>query len=83
MFAISTAAPASLRDLQEDVGDGVMILSDPQGAAIDAFGMRDGKRGIARAGVFLVDRDGVVRAAWPGDSYRERPSPDEILARLR
>jgi hypothetical protein len=38
---------------------------------------------VARAGVLLVDRDGVVRASWPGDSYRERPSPDEILARLR
>lgn len=64
-----------------------MILSDPGAAAVDAFGMRD-PRGIpvsplARAGTFLVDRDGVVRHSWLGDSYRERTPPDEILARLR
>lgn len=76
-----------LRELQEEVGPGVTILSDPLGEAVRAFGMLD-ERGVprdplARAGTFHVDRDGILRHRWVADAYRERPDPDEVVAALR
>jgi peroxiredoxin len=73
--------------LQERVGDGVTLLADPEGVAIDRFGMRDPDpvppRPMARAGTFLIDRDGNVRRRWMPEHYHERPDPERILARLR
>jgi hypothetical protein len=37
----------------------------------------------ARAGTFWIDRDGRLRHRWLTDSYRKRPDPEEILAKIR
>lgn len=73
-----------LRKLQDDLGPGVILLADPEAAAIAAFGMLDPEpfppgRVIARAGTVLIDKQGVVAQWWLTDNYRERPDPTEIL----
>jgi peroxiredoxin len=64
----------------------VTLLADPEGQAIEAFGMRD-PRGLrhpytARAGTFLIDREGTVRRHWLAENYRRRTAPEEILRHL-
>ena len=87
LFAISTDPREKLMDLQERLGDKVTLLSDPEGKAVKAFDMIDPgsipREGLARAGTFLLERDGTVRHSWIPESYRRRPAPAEILARLR
>ena len=83
VYAISTRKPGDLADLQQDLGLGVTLLSDPGGVAVSAFGMLDPRMSIARAGIFLLDRQGRVRYRWLTENYRERPDPDEILAKTR
>ncbi|MGF1463118.1 MAG: peroxiredoxin family protein [Maricaulaceae bacterium] len=64
------------------------MLSDPDSAVIDAFGVRDpqyaGGRadGVPQPIVFIVDADGVIRAKLWQEGYRERPPIDEILDAL-
>ena len=86
-MAIALQSREDLADLQEDLGDGVTLLADPTGEAIEAWGMRDlapvPPRPMARAGTFLVDPKGVVRSHWLKRAYHERPGPDEILEQLR
>lgn len=83
VYGISTRTPEDLADLQEDLGTGVTLLSDPGGVAVSAFGMMDSRMDIARSGSFLLDRQGRVKYRWLTDNYRERPAPDEILAKAR
>lgn len=63
------------------------MLSDPEGAAVSAFGMLDPDpfppgRKLARAGTVLIDAKGRVRQWWLTPNYRERPDPAEILAAI-
>ena len=63
---------------------GVILLSDPEGAAVSAFGMLDPDpfppgRVLARAGTVLIGADGIVKRWWLTDNYRKRPEPREIL----
>ena len=61
------------------------LLSDFNGEAVRAFGIGfefRGFRDVARRSAFLVDDEGVIRAAWvygTGDV----PDPDEWLAAAR
>jgi peroxiredoxin len=81
VYAITTQ-PDGLAGLEEDLGTGVTLLSDPDGGAVTAFGMGE-RFGLARAGTFLLDREGRVTHRWLTGNYRKRPLPDEILARAR
>jgi peroxiredoxin len=87
LFALCQDEARDLEALQETVGHGVTLLVDPAGEAIDSFGMRDPDpvppRPMARAGTFLIDRDGNVRRRWLSGRYHERPDPERILAALR
>jgi peroxiredoxin len=81
VYAITTQ-PDGLAQLQEDLGAAVTLLHDEDGAAVSAFGM-DERFGLARAGIFLLDREARVTHRWLTGNYRKRPSPDEILAKAR
>ena len=68
-----------------DVGLGYHILSDPQLATIDAYGVRHDRSGeppIARPATFLIDADGVIRWRDLTENFRLRPKPDSILAAI-
>jgi peroxiredoxin len=79
--------PEDLAELQKELGEAVTLLADPDGQAVSAFDMIDPDpfpdRVQARAGTFWIDRDGKLRHRWLTDSYRERPDPEEILAKIR
>ncbi|HEX5137525.1 MAG TPA: redoxin domain-containing protein [Planctomycetota bacterium] len=82
VYALSTQPLEKLAPLQEDLGKGVTLLSDEGGVAVSAFGMAE-RFGLARAGSFLIDREGRVTHRWLAENYRKRPSPDDILAKAR
>ena len=64
------------------------ILSDPDLKATDAFGLRhkDGYppngTDIARPGIFIIDRDGVVRWRKLAENWRIRVRPETVLEHL-
>jgi glutaredoxin-dependent peroxiredoxin len=61
------------------------LLSDFNGEAVRAFGVAQefrGFRDVARRSAFLLDTDGVVRAAWSYENT-ELPDVDELLAACR
>ncbi len=48
-----------------------------------AFQMKIHTEWSNRPATFVIDRDGVIRAAWRSKTYSDRPKPAEILASLR
>ncbi|MHC4938147.1 MAG: peroxiredoxin family protein [Planctomycetota bacterium] len=84
IYALCAGEREELAKLQDDLGSGVILLADPEAAAIAAFGMLDPEpfppgRVIARAGTVLIDAEGRVAGWWLTDNYRKRPDPAEIL----
>jgi peroxiredoxin len=61
------------------------ILADTEGRVLDVYDLRhdegapDGGA-IARPATFVIDRDGIVRWRNLTESFRLRPSPDDVLA---
>ena len=75
-----------LEDLQESLGTAVTLLADPEGIAVEAFGVMDPDPIppglVARAATFFIDREGVVRYRWFPKDYRRRPAPRDILNQI-
>ncbi len=66
------------------------LLSDTGSEAIRELGLLDeryepGTRfyGVPWAGVFLLDKDGIIKAKYAEEDYRKRPLLDDILRDLR
>lgn len=81
LFAISRDSPYSHKRYAEQQWLPFPLLSDWTAAAVRAFGVSQTLDGLVDTPVrscFLVDGDGVVRAAWRyGDD--EVPDADELL----
>lgn len=62
------------------------ILSDPELATIESYGVRhqdaDAASPMARPATFLVDPQGIVRWKNVSQNYRYRPRPETILAEI-
>ncbi|MFZ4380769.1 MAG: peroxiredoxin family protein [Sandarakinorhabdus sp.] len=63
------------------------LLSDPQSKVIDGWQLRDpayavGSRayGVPRPAIYVIDRQGVIRARLMEDDYRKRPPVEVVLA---
>lgn len=82
VYALAPQEAGKLEALQVRLGDGVTLLSDPEGKAVRAFGVLE-KFSLPRPASFLLDREGRVTYRWLAENYRRRPPPDEILARAR
>lgn len=86
VYALSGDRAETLEELQAELGLAVTLLSDPEGEALGAFGMRDPAgvphENTARAATFVIDRQGRVSRRWLAANYRKRPSADEILRHL-
>ena len=88
MFAVIAQRAEKLEGLQEDLGDAITVLADPEAVAIERFGMLDprpfppGMR-LARSGIYYIDPKGIARRRWLVDNYRDATDPAEILAALR
>jgi peroxiredoxin len=86
VVAISTGSTESAKEVADAYRLDYPLLSDPDLAAIDAFGVRHVGGGIdgdiARPAVFVVDREG--RIAWRelAENWRVRLRPETLVARL-
>ena len=85
VFGISRDSPWSHRAWQEALDLDFPLLSDWEGDAVRTFGVAHeyrGLRDVAERSAFLVDGEGMVRAAWRYET-REVPDFDELLAAAR
>src|SRR5205085_9980878 len=69
------------------------LMSDPQSEIIRRFGILDtdespnnlpefAKKGIALPGYFLVDRSGLVKEKYFGETYYDRFTPNNVISKL-
>jgi glutaredoxin-dependent peroxiredoxin len=76
-----------VRRYVEDVGLPFFVLVDEDRAVTKQYGVwhRLGLDAwnIARPAVFVIDRDGTIRAVFVGESQAEFPSTDEIETCLK
>ncbi len=86
LYAIAIEKREDLEDLQESLGTAVTLLADPDGVAVEAFGVMDPDpippQPLARSATFFIDQEGVVRYRWLPRDYRNRPAPDDILRQI-
>lgn len=75
-----------LKEVELDEGVEFPMLHDEDVKHVNAFGVRNldyepGQRfyGIPYPGIFLIDADGVIRAKFAEESYRDRPPFEDIL----
>ncbi len=59
------------------------LLSDPEGELIKQYGVWDAEGEIARPAIFVVDGEGVVRYAYVGEDFADRPGDDEVHAAVQ
>ena len=64
------------------------LLSDPGSKIIDAYGIRneDAKgrsAGVPHPVLFVLDRNGVIRAKLMRETFRDRPESGEIIAAVK
>jgi peroxiredoxin len=79
VVGISADSVAKSRDLAGDLGLSFPLLSDPDLAAIRAYGVADESNEIAWPAEFLVDADGTIRWRATAESVGTRPSIAEVL----
>jgi len=95
LYAISIDPAAKSAVLADRIGRdgkgalGFRLLSDPDHATIDAYGLHDERydgsefAGIPRPTVVVVGTDGRVAWARISEDYKVRPSNDEIRAAIQ
>ena len=87
VLAISADSPENSRQLVESAGLEFSILSDLEGKAMDAYGLRHEGASIkgddiARPAVFIIDREGQIAWRVLTDNWRVRVRPEAILKQL-
>jgi peroxiredoxin len=86
IVAVAPDSPEESQSLIERLTLGYPILSDSDLAVTDRFGLRHvGGRASTNQDMpfpttFIVDPSGIVRARIENDTYRDRPSPKDVLA---
>jgi len=85
--AITYDSVELLKEVQEDQDIAFPLLHDDEVTHVDAFGIRNldyepGERayGIPYPGIFLIDSDGIIRAKFAEEDYRNRPDFADVLA---
>ena len=75
-----------LKTVEEDQGIDFALLHDEDVTHVNALGIRNmdyeaGHRayGIPYPGMFIVDSDGVIRAKFAEEDYRDRPDFEFVL----
>jgi glutaredoxin-dependent peroxiredoxin len=85
IFGISRDSPWSHVAWAQALDLSTPLLSDWNGDAVAAFGVRHeyrGMEGVAERSAFLVDGDGIIRGSWTY-ATGEVPDFDELLAAAR
>jgi peroxiredoxin len=89
IIAISPDSGEESEELRQRLSLAFPILSDPDLAVTDTFGLRHAG-GRSATGedkpyptTFVVDARGIVKQIFANETYRDRPSPKDVLAALR
>jgi hypothetical protein len=83
--ALSYDSPEVLAHFARRKGIPYPLLSDPDSAAIDAFGIRNEKaltgfaKGVPHPGMFIIGADGRIEGKYFEEDYRERITVSSIL----
>jgi len=85
VFGISTDLPYALSRFREANSLGFDLISDNDGAIIDAYDVVDewdhiALDKVAQRAVFVIDAEGIVRYVWRADNPGEEPDYDEVAA---
>lgn len=86
--AISVDTPGQSLELARAQGITFPLLSDPEGQALEAFGVRHTEgnpidhKDIARPATFVADREGRIVWRDMTSNWRIRPRPETLLAEL-
>ena len=83
MYGISVDSPDQNRAMIEKLILPFSLLSDPDGEASRRYGVFDEEGGVARPAIFVVDGAGVVRYAYVGEDFADRPGEEAVLEALR
>jgi len=83
VFGISTDLPYALARFREEHDLGFALVSDNDGAIIDAYDVIDrwdhiALPAVAQRAVFVVDDAGVIQYAWRGEDPDEEPDYDAV-----
>ena len=78
----------TLQEVSEDEGIRFTLLRDEDITHVNLLGILNdtdyepGERayGVPYPGIFLISRDGIIRAKFAEESYRDRPDFSDILA---
>ncbi len=70
------------KKLAQEESIGFPILSDPDLATIDAYGLRAEGRDIAVPAVYVIRSDGTVAYRHVGENVKDRPEIDAVLGAL-
>lgn len=89
LAAISYDPPEVLAKFSSERGLDYPLLSDGNSKTIDAFGLRDPQYppdsmayGVPQPGMFVIGRDGVIKAKLAEQGYRTRPPLSALLATI-
>jgi peroxiredoxin len=89
MAGISYDSPAILKTFIERRRIGYTLLSDPKSEVIDRYKLRDpqyppGSRayGVPRPIIFILDRNGVIKAKLYEETYTKRPPATLVIETL-
>lgn len=89
MAGISYDSPAILKTFIERRNIGYTLLSDPKSVVIDRYKLRDPQYppgnfayGVPRPIIFILDKNGVIKAKLYEDTYTKRPPATLVIETL-
>ena len=89
MAGISYDSPAILKTFIERRSIGYTLLSDPKSEVIDRYKLRDPQYppgnfayGVPRPIIFILDRNGVIKAKLYEETYTKRPPATLVIETL-
>lgn len=89
IVGLSYDEPSVAKTFIERRGITYTLLSDPKSEVIERWGLRDPQYpetsrayGVPRPAIFVIDRQGVIRASLAEERYRDRPPVAEVVKAL-
>jgi peroxiredoxin len=83
LIALAVAPLAAIEGAQNVVQAAFPMLSDPQHAVAEAYGIYNLlEDGYAAPAVFVIDRHGTILWSYVGQTAADRPTVQEILAHI-
>jgi len=86
VFGISTDTSYALERFREEEGLSFGLISDNDGAIIEAYDLVDdhsfadkGMKGVATRSVFVVDDEGTIQYTWIADNPGQEPDYEAVV----